>query len=501
MEHNAKKWWVLLAVCLIRVMLAIDATALNIAIPVIADEFYASLTNMQWVANAFFILAAMVQILGGHLGDSYGHKKIFLFTVLLFIISSLGAGFSVNEGMLIFFRALQGASIGIASPLTFVLIFDAFPRKEQAYARSFTVMTMGIALAIGAPIGGLFVHTIGWRWIFYINLPVGVLCYILTYFNCPSKKGERKPIDPLGTIFMVIALFGITFALNQVQNWGFTSPVFFCFLIGGLLFLFFLYLREKTQRDPIVDFSLFKKSNFFINNILRLIVQVIFLGVLFFVPLYLQNIAGISAIYSGLTMFTLTLVMSIVSPSAGKWIDKAGDKKANILSMTCFLIGSFFSLFLKGEPNFFLLSIGLILFGIGIAIAFISTITGALATVPDEKIGIATGVFLTIAWIGCALGVSLAGTVIAYISRSSLLFHLHEKAISLTSAQFELAERAAKGLTPITSLIGKIPSFTEIDVMISSVFAKTIHANGWIYILISLIGLILALSLRNRQKA
>jgi len=283
-----RKWLALTGICLIMVMLGIDATALNIAIPVIADEFYSSLSSMQWVINAFFLLAAMVQILAGHIGDSYGHKKIFLITIILFVISSIGAGLSLNETMLISFRALQGLSIGFAYPQTIALIYDVFPKTEQGFARSFIVATMGIALAAGAPLGGFFVHTVGWRWIFYINIPIGLLSYVLTQIYCVSKKPKtKKHIDFKGASLLILCLFGITFAFNQVQNWGFISAKFFIFFLGGIFFLYLLYRNEKRQEDPIVNFPLFKMRNFSINVTLRLVNQIVFsLPSLFSPPLF-----------------------------------------------------------------------------------------------------------------------------------------------------------------------------------------------------------------------
>ena len=257
MQGVAKKWWVLTSMCLITMILAIDATALNVALPVISNEFQQSLTNVQWVINAFFLLAAMVQILGGHLGDSYGHKKVFLSSILLFIASSVGAGFATNEWVLIVCRALQGASIGVAYPQTIVLISEAFDAKQQSYARSFVVATMGIGLAAGAPLGGLFVHTIGWRWIFFINIPIGLALYILAQIACPKKQVlNRHSIDYKAVVLLILGLLGLTVAINQMQNWSIV--LFSAVFLAGAAFIYLLYRREKDLPLPLFDFSLFK---------------------------------------------------------------------------------------------------------------------------------------------------------------------------------------------------------------------------------------------------
>lgn len=490
------KWLVLLSMCLITVMLAIDATALNIALPVIATEFYTSLTDLQWVINAFFLLAAMVQILGGHLGDSYGHKKIFLITIVLFIISSLGAGFSVNEKMLIACRALQGASIGIISPLSIVLIFDCFPKEQQSFARSFIVTAMGVALAGGAPLGALFVHTIGWRWIFYINIPIGIFCYFLTKVYCVSKTPtERKPIDYKSISVLILALFSIAFALNQVQNWGFISPLFIGFILAGLILFYLLYRYESKQADPIIDFKLFYRRNFILNNTLRLIGQFVFVSILFFIPLYVQNVTGRSPLVTGMLMLAFTVIMALISPFAGKWVDFGGGKAANILSMILFMISSLFFLLIHGQLNFWILSIALLLSGSAIAIMIVSTMTGALADAPEKKMGVATAIYFTVAWISCAIGVAISGTAIAMKSSSVLHQQLQQQEITLTSSQLELAQRVSKGISSVSEL--QNPQLQEIT---SSSFVAGLHTSTAIFGSLCVLGLILSFFLASDKR-
>lgn len=496
MSASLRKWWILFSMCLITVILGIDATAFNLALPVISHEFYTSLSCIQWVMNAFFLLAAMVQIAGGYFGDCYGHKKIFLLSVAFFILSSLGAGLSINEGMLIAFRALQGASIGIAYPQTIVLVTEAFPVKEQSYARSFIVTTMGLALAAGAPLGGLLVHTIGWRWIFYLNLPLGLLSYFIAQTYCPKKEAKGGKIHLKSLLFLIISLFGIAFSWNQVQDWGFSSPFFLSFFIGGLFFLYLLYLLEKGKKDKLIEFQFFKNLNFAIHSILRFIVQIIFLALLFFLPLYLQNIAEVSALQSGLTLFSLTLVMSIISPIAGKWVDQKGDKIPSFVSMLFLLVGSFLLLGIQAAPNFYLLCFSLFFFGIGIAISFVSTTTGALEAAPPKKLGSASGLFFTVAWISCTAGVAFSGTILSSISKALLPEKLPLLPPLSPSSQLDLLQRISKGLSPLSTL-SMSPSMQKVA---SSIFIEAIHANGWMFLLLCFLGAFLACFLRKPLK-
>lgn len=475
-----KKWYVLISMCLLTVMLNIDVTALNIAIPVISHEFQASLSQMQWVVNAYVLMSAMLQILGGKLGDAYGHRKIFLLGTALFILSSIGAGFSFDAPMLIGFRVLQGISLGIAYPMTIVLAFASFPKTQQGFALSLIVGAMGLSLAIGPPIGGILVETAGWRWIFYVNVPIGILAYILAAAFCKKEKIEKTPpIDLKGASLLILSLFGIVFSLNQAQDWGFGSPLFLSLFIGGILIGAVLYLAEKKAADPIVEFSLFKHRNFLFNNLIRLVVQLIFIPVLFFVPFYLQNISQVPSLASGFAMMAMTVVIGVLSPIAGKWVDKIGDKIPTIASMVLFLLGSLPFLFFRTEPNWLLLSAALALIGAGTAIAFVSTVTGALAPIPASKQGVATGIVFTIAWLGCALGIAISGAAIALKSHAALLSH---------TAASDAAFRAARGLSPLSQL-----GDPQMEAWAGSAFMEGLSLAALIWVGLSLFGLVLAL--------
>lgn len=443
--HKKTRWYILLAMCLFTVMLNIDITAINIAVPVIASDFKARLSDMQWVINAYVLVSSMLAVLGGRLGDTYGHKKMFLYGIACFVLSSAGAGLSSNEALLIVFRTLQGISLGISYPLTIALTFESFPKSKQGFALSFIVGTMGVSLALGPPIGGLFVHYLSWRWIFFINVPLGLLVFIITQIYCVNKKAkEKKYIDYKGSVFLVLGLLGVIYALNQVQNIGVSSPIFLGSFFLGIAFLIVLYFVAKKQSYPIIDFNFFKDRNFSLNNAIRMIVQLVFIPVLFFMPLYLQNIAGYSPLHSGVLLLFLTVIIGIISPIAGKWIDKVGDKTPNTLSMFLYTMACVFFFLLKENPRLSFLSIGLLFVGIATGITFVSTVTGSVAMMKQEDHGVGTGILFTVAWLGCALGVALMGAIISYYSEVDLKEYFISKHVS-QSHMMEL-KRIAKGI-------------------------------------------------------
>lgn len=493
MESSNRKWWILTAMCLLTAILNIDVSGLNIAIPVIAHEFHASLANMQWVISAYVLMSAVLQILGGRLGDAHGHRKIFLIGTATFVIGSLGAGISTDEGMLIAFRVLQGISLGIAYPMTIVLTFAAFPKSQQGFALSFIIASMGIFLAIGPPLGGIFVDYLSWRWIFYINVPIGILTFIIAYIFCkPHKAEEKRYIDYKGAIFLVLGLIGITLAINELQNWGFSSAAFWSSLIIGALLLVALYFICRRQSYPIIEFRLFKIRNFTLNNIIRLIVQLVFIPVIFFVPIYLQNIVGISAVYSGLMMLFLTAIIAILSPIAGKWIDRVGDRVPNIFSMICFALACLLLASLDQEPHYAVLAIALCLVGAAIAVTSVSTVTGAVSVCPENQHGAATGIIFTTAWLGCALGVAIMGSILAMNSESFLQKHIKE-ASTVADSQLETLERASKGVASYKALPPKA------GLLARESFVHGFRISMITFMFLSLIGMVLSFFLKRHK--
>lgn len=500
MSEKSNKWWVLIAMCLLTAIVNIDVAGLNVAIPTIAQEFHANLPSMQWVINIYVLMSASFQILGGRLGDAFGHKKLYLIGCAAFVLGSLGAGFAINEATLIFFRTIQGISLGIAFPISVVLILEAFPKKQQSFAISFMVTTMGVCLALGPILGGLFVHYLTWRWIFYINIPIGLISLFLASIYCKShEEVEKKNIDYFGALLLVLGLVAIIIPLNQLQVWGFNSLKFWLFFVGGCLVLFTLYLTSRNKSDPIFEFKLFKIRNFSLNTLIRFTAQLTFIPVLFFIPLYLQNIVGMTAFNSGIMMLLLTVAIVIASPFVGKWVDKVGDRTPNLLAMSLYATGCFLFLFVNVNVNYPLFIIALALIGFGTAITFVSTVTGSMSQCEPKDHGIASGVFFTIAWLSCAVGVAVMGSILAMSGDGYLSGQLKDLSVTLTSKQAHMAQSVASGVTSFKDLSSHFSSkmLTNIIELTRKSFVHGFKVAMFSFMFIALAGLVLSLFLKR----
>lgn len=488
------KWLVLAVMSLLTVMLNIDATAVNIAIPVISHDFHAKLSNMQWVISAFVLLSSVLQILGGRLGDLFGHRRLFNVGTILFMVGSLVAALSLSSGLLITGRVIQGISLGLAYPMTIVIAYSVFPKEEHGTVMGVIMGVMGFSLALGPTIGGAIIEVASWRWIFYINLPIGLLTIILSYLYCPKDQpsGTVADLDLPGAFFLIVGLVGVILAINQSQNWGLLSPLFLSVLAAGITCLLILYFVEKNKPNPLMAFNIFCSKAFSLHSAIRVISQCVFIPVLFFIPLYLVNVIEFSPLKSGLIVLVLTIVIAISSPLCGKWVDRSGDKLPTVISMLLFAVGSALLAVMPLQPNYVLLCSGLVLVGLGCGVSFVSTTTGALRDTKPEQAGVATGIFFTIAWGSCALGIAVSGAILALVSEHYLMAKL--SAHSLLS-QPQLAEliRVARGLSPSSVLHDDFSA--NLIAVTHQAFISGFHAVMWTLAASSLLGFFLALQL------
>lgn len=499
--RQINKWLVLTIMCLLTVMLNIDATAVNLAIPVISHEFHAQLSTMQWVAGIFLLGSASFQIIGGRVGDVIGHVKLFNLATLLFVVSSALCGFAHESGLLLTGRALQGIALGIANPLSLAIVFGVFPEEQHGTAMGFLIGVMGLSLAVGPTIGGALVEYASWHWIFFVNLPIGIVTLLLSWRYCPAdtKLGKFKDIDFFGALLLIASITMIIVSFNQVQEWGFDSGLFIGILAGGVVLLLVLMRMSRRSAQPIMHFELFKIKNFSYYNIVRSMSQIVFLSLLFFLPIYLVNIAEEAALNSGVTMLALTVIIGVCSPFAGKWVDKVGAKIPTIISYVFMLVGCYLLTLLTVNPQTEILYPALILVGIGIGINFTSTTTGGLSGIPKDKVGVATGAYFTVIWTSCAFAIAFAGTVVALVSHAVLMPQLATHTVSYSPSQADLLLRAARGLVPISSLSHFfLPQYyASVAQAAQHAFIMALHALGWALFIVSAIGFVGSLPVRD----
>ena len=326
-DSYSNKWWVLFGLGLSIVILNLDLTIVNLALPVIASVFHISITDLQWINNSFLLAYTCITILGGYWADRYGRKKIYQWGIFIFAIGSLIAGIAINSATLIVGRTLQGLGIGISFQLGLILIGESFPENRRGMAIGLLSTFAGITQALGPTLGGVIVQWLGWRWAFIINLPICPVVMLIIWKKCHAGIERSNPHRPLhipSLVTLLLGLVAITAALNQMHIWGASSLKFISTLIAGLVFGGLTIWMQFRIANPLIDLSLFKIRIYKAINLIRPLFQFVFFGFYFVLPLYLQNFLGYSPSQSGLIILIMSIAMGILAPIIGRSIDRIG---------------------------------------------------------------------------------------------------------------------------------------------------------------------------------
>ncbi len=311
-------WAILITLSLGFFMTLLDLTIVNIAIPNMVDELHASLDQILWVVNAYSLALAVLLITAGRLGDLRGKKTLFIAGLVVFTLASLGCGLSQGATELIAFRAIQGLGAAMLLPQTLSLIVVTFPADKRGLALGIWGAVAGVSGAAGPTLGGLLVSEFGWRWIFFVNIPLGILVLFMAVPILPSaQRVVQHRLDITGVFLASGSLFCMSFALIEGQRYNWNPWIWA--MIGAavvLMAIFLLYQRGQQDNEPLVPFSLFRDRNFSIMNFIGIAVSFGIVGLLLPMTIYLQSVLGFSALKAGLSLLPLALGTMIMAGPA-----------------------------------------------------------------------------------------------------------------------------------------------------------------------------------------
>ncbi|HEV2901968.1 MAG TPA: DHA2 family efflux MFS transporter permease subunit, partial [Gaiellaceae bacterium] len=310
LDDANRKWWTLGAVAFGLFMIMLDNTIVNVALPSIQRDLAIGVSELEWIVNGYALTFAVLMLTGGKLADLLGRRRIFIAGLAIFTLSSLVCGLASSAEMLIGARVVQGIGAALMSPATLSIITVTFPRRERGMALGIWAGVSAMALAIGPLVGGLITEHIGWSWIFFINVPIGVLGIVVARLAIDESRdtsaGQR--LDLPGLLVSAVALFALTFALIEGNSYGWTSAPIISLFVVAVAGLALFVLLELRQRAPMLDLSLFRNATFAGANAVMLLVGLAMFGVFFFVSLFVQNILGYSATEAGATFLPMTIL-------------------------------------------------------------------------------------------------------------------------------------------------------------------------------------------------
>jgi EmrB/QacA subfamily drug resistance transporter len=420
-EEN-RKWWTLASVSFALFMIMLDNTVVNVALPAIQRDLGIDVAELEWVVTGYALSFAVLMLTGGKLADMFGRRRIFLIGLAVFTFSSLLCGLAGTAELLIGARVLQGVGAAFMMPATLSIITATFPPRERGAALGIWAGVSAMALAIGPLVGGLITENIGWNWIFYINVPVGLLGLVAARLIIRESRdtSHEQRLDLPGLATSGIALFALVYALIEANSQGWTSPLilglFALAAVSGTAFV----LLELHQRLPMFDVTLFRDPTFAGANTVALLVSLAMFGVFFFISLYMQNVLGYSAVEAGVAFLPMTVLIIVVAPFAGRASDRLGSRWLMTAGMT--LVGCSLLIFaqLQTDSAYLALLPGMILGGVGMATTMTPMTAAALSSVPVDKAGVGSGMLNTFRQVGGALGIAVMGAILASGSNTAL---------------------------------------------------------------------------------
>jgi EmrB/QacA subfamily drug resistance transporter len=413
-------WAVLVVVSLGFFMTLLDLTIVNIAIPNMILKLHATLDDVLWVLNAYALVLAVLVITAGRLGDLRGPRTMFVAGIIVFTAASAACGFAPGPGWLIGFRAVQGLGAAMLMPQTLALVTMVFPPERRGAAFGIWGAVAGLATIAGPTLGGLLVTAFDWRWIFFVNLPIGIAVLAVTFYIIPDlRPGRTHRLDFLGVALASLGLLGICYGLVEGQryDWGtIVSFVSIPLVIGAgvvLLAVFFLVQKRGQAGEPLIPFALFRDRNFTLMNWVSGTLSVGMLGIFLPFTIYLQDALGFSALKAGLTMAPSSLVMIIVAPFLGRLTDKIGGKYILMSGLTLFGAGMGWAVLVAGPSSSWQDFLApLIVAGLGMGATFAPMTTTAMRNVQPQMAGAASGVLNTVRQVGSVIGTASVGALL-----------------------------------------------------------------------------------------
>jgi EmrB/QacA subfamily drug resistance transporter len=431
-QARTNPWLVLVVLTTGFFMILLDTTIVNVAIPSMSAGLNTTLDQILWVLNAYILVYAVLLITAGRLGDLYGQRTLFAIGLFVFTLASALCGLSQNVGELIAARILQGVGGALLTPQTLSIITSLFPPERRGAAFGVWGGVAGLATLAGPTVGGAIITYINWRWIFFINVPIGIGALIATFLIIPDlRPGRHHGWDIVGVILTTAGLFAIVFGLIEGQRYswgeyayGVTIPEI---IAGGVALIVVFVVWERYQAEPLVPLSLFAERNFAVANWIAAAISFGMLSLFLPITIYLQSVRGFSALTAGLTLAPMSVTSMVFAPFAGRLADRIGGKYILTTGITLFTIGFATFTFVAGpDSNWLTFLLPAIIAGAGMGMTFAPMTTVAMRNIQPRVAGAASGVLNTTRQLGAAIGSAVVGALL----QSHLATTLHDQAVS-----------------------------------------------------------------------
>ncbi|MCY0863747.1 MAG: DHA2 family efflux MFS transporter permease subunit [Sulfobacillus sp.] len=402
-------WGITLFVLIVGAFMSIlDTSIVNIAIPKLESVFSVTTDQVQWVVTIYLLALGVVVPASSYLGDRFGYHRVYIFSLVLFTIGSALSGLSWNLTALIVFRVIQAIGGGLIMPVTMAMIYRIVPRDRIGTAMGFWGLALIVAPAIGPTLGGYLVEYVNWRYIFYVNVPIGIIGVVLALrYVPPFPVIHRGDFDLPGFLMVAAGLFGLLLVFSEGQSWGWTSEASILVLMASLWALVWFVVWELGQAHPLLDLRVFQYDSFTVANLLTVIITIGMYSGIFYVPLFLQTVAGFGALKTGLIMMPAALASALMMPISGRLYDRIGARPLalvglSLLAMTTYLLHN-----LTINTPIPTIILWLVLRGFGMGMSMMPITTGGMSAVPGHEVGSASAVNNILQRVGGSFGLAV----------------------------------------------------------------------------------------------
>ena len=408
-----RKIIVLVSCCLSLLIVSMDATIVNVAIPSIRADLGASASQMQWVVDVYTLVLASLLMLSGATGDRFGRRRVFQIGLTVFAVGSLLCSLAPNIETLIAARLIQAVGGSMLNPVALSIISQVFTgRVERARALGFWGAVVGISMALGPTVGGLLIELVSWRAVFWINLPICLLAIVLTaVFVTETKSLTMRNIDPIGQGLAVLFLFGIVFTLIEGPGLGWTSPGVLAIAAASALALIAFLRFESRRHDPFIDLRFFRSIPFASATVTAICAFAAWGAFLFMMSIYLQSDRQYSAMHTGLIYLPIAIGALLFSPLSGRLVGRYGARPSLLVAGVLITCSSVMLTFLTSTTPVWQLIVVFAVFGIGFSMVNAPITNAAVSGMPLDRAGAASAVTSTSRQIGVSIGVALCGSV------------------------------------------------------------------------------------------
>ncbi|MBD0417708.1 MFS transporter [Streptomyces sp. NPDC052309] len=479
-------WFTLITVAVGVMMVALDGTIVAIANPAIAQDLHASFADVQWITNAYFLALAVSLITAGKLGDRFGHRQTFLIGVVGFAAASGAIGLSDTIPLVVTFRVFQGLFGALLMPAALGLLRATFPAEKLNMAIGIWGMVIGASTAGGPILGGVLVEHVNWQSVFFINVPVGIVAVVLGVMILLDHRAENAPrsFDVLGIALLSAAMFCLVWALIKAPEWGWGDGKTWLFIAASVAGFALFAFWETKVKEPLIPLALFRSVPLSAGVVLMVLMAIAFMGGLFFVTFYLQNVHGMSPVDAGLHLLPLTGMMIVGSPLAGALITKAGPRIPLAGGMAFTALAMYGMSTLEKGTGSGVMSLWFALLGLGLAPVMVGATEVIVGNAPMELSGVAGGLQQAAMQIGGSLGTAVLGAVMASKVDNDLAGNWADAGLpKLTPEQLGQASEAVQvGVAPVTKdmpeqLAAKVTEVAH-DTFISGMSLASLVAAG-----------------------